>query len=50
MTHGDCPVPIDNPSLSKFVDFGQVEPFVIKKKNEKKTMIRQFLVKAKYFM
>lgn len=36
MTHGDCPVPIDNPSLSKFVDFGQVEPFVIKRKMKKR--------------
>ena len=31
MTHSYCPVPINNLSLSNIVDFGQVQPSVMKK-------------------
>ena len=31
MTHSDCPVPINNLSLSKTADFGQALPLLIKK-------------------
>ena len=36
MTHSDCSMPINNLSLSKIVDFGQVKNCVEMKKKEKK--------------
>ena len=49
MTYSAFPVPINSLSLSKVVDFGKVQPSVMKKK-DKKTMTKQFLIKAKYLM
>ena len=55
MTHSDCSMPINNLSLSKIVDFGQVKNCVEMKKKKKKTTRQKdkkksFSVKAKYFM
>ena len=37
MTHSDCSMPINNLSLSKIVEFGQVQNCVEIKKKKKKT-------------
>ena len=52
MTHGDCPVPINNLTLSKTDNFGQVKSCVEKTKNKKKQtdMTKKSSVKAKCFM
>ena len=48
MTHSDCPVPINNLSLSKIADFGDVKNCVEIKTTDKHD--NTFSVKAKCFM